>query len=59
MKTTFVTPAPNQHGGMRPVATHAEHLQRRGHNVEVVARSGPPGPFGKALRGFLSGSTFE
>lgn len=36
MKITFVSPKPSLAGGTRVIATYAEHLQNRGHDVLVV-----------------------
>lgn len=37
MKITFLSPPPNLSGGLRVVATHADRLLARGHDVVVVA----------------------
>ena len=41
MKITFVTPNPSLSGGQRAIAIYASRLQRRGHEVEVIARPLP------------------
>lgn len=41
MKITFISPAPNLSGGQRVIATYADFLLERGHDVTVVARRNP------------------
>jgi hypothetical protein len=40
MKITFICPFLVLNGGHRVVATYAEHLQARGHEVTIVSRAG-------------------
>lgn len=42
MRITFITPFPNASGGIRVVATYAERLSQRGHDVLIVHPSREP-----------------
>lgn len=52
MKVTFVLPRPAINGGTRVVATYADRLARRGHDVTVVAPDFPRQPLWQKLKGF-------
>ena len=41
MRITFITPPPDRTGGQRVIATYADRLSKRGHNVLVLS---PPRP---------------
>jgi len=55
MKITIILPGDGIAGGVRVVATYAEHLQRRGHLVSVVIPPPPPPTWREYLRGLLRG----
>lgn len=50
MKITFLSPAPNLSGGQRVIATYADQLLARGHEVTVVARGHVKPKFSTHLR---------
>jgi glycosyltransferase involved in cell wall biosynthesis len=55
MKITFVLPAVNFTGGIRVVATYADRLKKRGHEVSVVSVSCPVPTIGQQIRSVLKG----
>lgn len=50
MRITFILPQVGTTGGMRVVATYADRLQRRGHDVQVVSTPAKPMPVIEKLR---------
>ena len=55
MRITIILPGDGMAGGVRVVATYAERLQQRGHQISVVIPQ-PPSPSWRAyLRGLLRG----
>jgi glycosyltransferase involved in cell wall biosynthesis len=55
MKITFVCPPPSLSGGLRVVATHAERLRARGHDVLVVAPRRRPVDWKRRLKALMRG----
>lgn len=55
MRITFVLPVVNLSGGIRVLALHAEHLQRRGHQVTAVSVQLPQPSFKDIARSVLRG----
>lgn len=55
MRITFVSPTPNLSGGIRVIATYADHLTRRGHDVLVIAPSSAPQGFRTRLKSIARG----
>jgi glycosyltransferase involved in cell wall biosynthesis len=55
MKITFILPAVNLTGGVRVVATYADRLRKRGHEVAVISVSSPIPTPGQQLRSILKG----
>ncbi|MEM9220177.1 MAG: glycosyltransferase family 4 protein [Cyanobacteria bacterium P01_F01_bin.150] len=55
MKITFVSPPPNLSGGMRVIATHAEYLKKRGHDVLIVCSPRRKRTLKEWLKAFLKG----
>lgn len=56
MKITFVLPAADLSGGNRVVATYAERLQNRGHQVQLVSVPHQPLTRKQQLRSLLTGN---
>jgi glycosyltransferase involved in cell wall biosynthesis len=59
MRITIILPGDGIAGGVRVVATYAERLQQRGHQVSVVIPPSPPPAWREYLRGFLRGKLFR
>ena len=55
MRITFVLPCADMSGGNRVIATYADRLQRRGHQVQIVSPPYPPLTFKQQLRSLLKG----
>jgi len=55
MQITFVLPDITLSGGIRVLATYAERLQRRGHNVVVVSTAPPRPPLRDRVKSLLLG----
>lgn len=55
MKITFILPKPGLNGGIRVIATYAEHLQKRGHEILIVSTPSPKPLLDQRLRHLLSG----
>jgi glycosyltransferase involved in cell wall biosynthesis len=55
MRITFVLPCVDMSGGNRVLATYADRLQRRGHQVQVVSPPHPPLTLKQQLRSLLKG----
>lgn len=57
MRVTFVLPCVGLAGGIRVVATYAQHLRRMGHSVCVISASSPTEPLRARLRRFVRGES--
>ncbi len=55
MNITILLAAANMSGGVRVVATYAEALQLRGHNVTIVYRNKPVPSLSRRIKNFLRG----
>jgi glycosyltransferase involved in cell wall biosynthesis len=55
MRITMIVPEFNLSGGIRVLATYAERLQRRGHQVVALAAPEPPPTWRACIRSFLKG----
>lgn len=55
MKITFLSPSPNLSGGQRVIATYADQLTLRGHDVTVVARKPAINTLGVKFRNLARG----
>src|SRR5690348_5110579 len=55
MRITFVVGLADLSGGFRVIATYAQRLQRRGHEVLVVSRPRPKPKLVNRLRAFVKG----
>jgi glycosyltransferase involved in cell wall biosynthesis len=55
MRITFVLPDANMGGGTRVIATHADRLRRRGHNVVVVATPSEVPPLIRKVKALVKG----
>jgi glycosyltransferase involved in cell wall biosynthesis len=53
VKITFVIPQDSLAGGIRAVSIYADQLQKRGHDVTVVAGVHPPKTYKEKIRRFL------
>ncbi len=53
MKITFVIPQDSLAGGIRAVSIYADQLQKRGHDVTVVAGVHPPKTYKEKIKGLL------